>query len=170
MTTGIVDPTTLSFSDIKTEIENYVKTIEGYDTWRDFFESSTGQIVIELIAGFDAYSAWHTIVARREAYLQTVEKSTSGTAISETLGHSVSKGKNLKLNLTVAPDQTVALQRYAVVGSYTGYDLVTTRDCSITLKIPIAQITKITCVPVGTTSIKAGSYFLLYSPTVDYYV
>lgn len=130
-TTQIIDPTSISFEQIKNDLVDFVQNAEGYDIWRDFFESSAGQIIIELLAGLGTFITWHAIVARREAYLHTARVRDSGVGIAETLGYSVNRGSNLKVKLNVTPDQTAIIQKYSIVGTYSDYNLVNLEDLSL---------------------------------------
>ncbi len=128
---NLINSVSLSYSAIKTDLEDYIKSKPDYQAWRDFYESGQGQSFIELIAALGTYIAYQNIIARREAYLVDAKIRSSNIAIAEGLGYPSYRGQNVHLDLTITPDQTISLERYTIIGAVAGYDLVLAEDITL---------------------------------------
>lgn len=124
----IIDPQEVSFEEIKNDVVEYVQSKPDYASWKDFYESSAGTTLIELIAGFSTYLTYQHIVNRRETYLFHALNRSSKVAISQTLGYSIFRGKNIHLTLTITPNTTRAVTNFDIVGEFNGYDIVSLGD------------------------------------------
>jgi len=120
----IVEPTSISFSEAKADIESWLETRPDALKWDDFFAASAGQTIIELLAGVSTFTAYQIITGRREAYLTYAENRSSAVAISNQLGYSVFRGENANIRLTVNPTATTTYQKYEVIGSVLDFDLL----------------------------------------------
>jgi hypothetical protein len=120
----IVEPTSISFSEAKADIESWLATRPDALKWDDFFAASAGQTIIELLAGVSTFTAYQIITGRREAYLTYAENRSSAVAISNQLGYSVFRGENANIKLTINPPTTITYSKYEVVGSVVDYDLI----------------------------------------------
>lgn len=89
----VVDPKSLSQTQIKQDLENFLASRPDAAKWTGFFNSSVGQTIVELLAGVSTYFTYNNIVARREAFLQYVSNRSSAIGISQSLGYSTFKGK-----------------------------------------------------------------------------
>lgn len=125
----IINPSSVSFEDILADVERYVKARPDYAKWKDFYMGSTGEIILQLIAGMSTYLQYHNVVNRREVYLQYAENISSLTAIAETLGYSTYRGKNPHFYLNIVPSQSVLIRKlYTQVGTYSGYGVYSVED------------------------------------------
>lgn len=120
----IIDPKSLSFSSIKSDLETFVANRPDAAKWVGFFSSLTGQTIVEMISALGAYTSYNNIVGRRENYLQHAENMSSIVGIVEALGYSVFRGKPEYVKLTVLPSGTQNLARFSVIGQVLDQDLI----------------------------------------------
>jgi hypothetical protein len=123
-TNFIINPKSVSFTEAKTDIENWLGTRPDALKWEDFFQASAGQTVVELLAGVSTFIAYQVITGRREAYLPYAENRSSGVAIASQLGYSVFRGSNANVRLTINPSTTVTYQKGAIIGAVLDFDLI----------------------------------------------
>jgi hypothetical protein len=133
----IIDPSSVSFSQIKTDIIEYLNAKPEAAVWKDFYESGVGTTFIELLAGFATYNSYTTTVGRRETYLFHIENRSSGVAIAQSLGHSCFRGKNVHLSLNITPSATEVITDMSVIGTYKEYSIVSIGSYALTVNIPI---------------------------------
>lgn len=124
----IISPYAISFDSIKNNLQQYVSSKPENETWLDFYASSAGETIIEIAAALGAFYAYHFIVGRRETFLSCAENRTSLIGLSQNLGYSVSRGDNLKVSINIVPNQTITLAKWAILGSYTEYDVILSED------------------------------------------
>lgn len=127
-TNFIINPTQISFDDIRTALETYVASKPADESWQDFYVSGAGQTIIEIAAALGAFYAYHFIAGRRESFLSVAQNYSSLVGIAENLGYSTSRGDNLQMSINIVPNQTVTLSKWTIIGNYTEYDLVLTED------------------------------------------
>lgn len=133
----IVDETTVSNSQIKIDIRTFIDGKPDSEKWKDFFDSSTGQTVIELLAGILTFITYNNVTARRETYLAYSKVRSSMLGVSQNLGYSVFRGQCTYLSLTVNPTSSISLSKYDVIGSVKDKDLVIAEDTILVTGIPI---------------------------------
>jgi len=113
----IVNPASLSFSEIKNDLMAYINSAPDSARWQDFFASSTGTIVVDIIAALGTYLSYNNIVARRENYLRYAINRSSVIAMAETLGYSASRGYNVRISLSVVPNTSGLFSKFTSVGT-----------------------------------------------------
>jgi hypothetical protein len=125
----MINPTSVSYEEIKKDLENYIQQLSETDSsWKDFFETSTGQVLLELLAGFGAFLLYKTYVARREAYLHQAQLLSSAISIAEGLSYPAYRGIPPKLILSITPDSPLSLPKYSVIGVAKDYDILLGED------------------------------------------
>lgn len=120
-----MDTTLISVSAMRQYLLDFIDRKPDNSKWKDFYESSTGTLFVELIATLGSYAGFQALMARRESYLPTARIRTSGVGIAQTLGYPVYRGKNEHITITVNPNSTIVLDKYSVIGSCADKDLVT---------------------------------------------
>lgn len=131
----IINPTSVSFESIRSDLITYISNMPDSRRWKDFFAGSAGTILVELLAGFATYLSFQVIVARREIYLQPAELRSSNLAMAETLGYSAFRGRNYHINLTVTPTASVLIKKFDNVGSLGDYSFYAAEDTTLTLGV-----------------------------------
>lgn len=119
-----VNPASASFEEMKADLKAYMDSRPDAAKWKDFFDSQTGTTVIELMAGMGTMLKYDAIVARREAFSQYAQNRSSVIAHAESVGYSAFRGRNQVLKLTVVPNFTGVIQKFAIVGAIKDQDLV----------------------------------------------
>lgn len=123
MTDFIVDPTKISFAEIRTEIQEFIASSPDADQWTQFFAASSGQITTEIASAFLANLRLDSILARRENYLQHALTRGGIVAGGQNLGYSAFRGRNALLEITFTPLLSGVLDKYAQLGTVAGFGL-----------------------------------------------
>lgn len=130
----IIDPSKISYEELLSELNTFIENKDDYTAWKDFYESSTGQVIIQLVSGLATYLATINAINRRETYLFYAENRSSAIAVAENLGYSSYRGSNYHLRLNITADQagnfTALHPTLGIVGSYSEYDLIAISDKS----------------------------------------
>lgn len=137
MSQWIINPDVVSQSQVYQQLLAYVQGQSDYLTWKDFYASSSGTTVLQLIAGLAAYIEYNVIVSRREAYLAYAQNYSSGVGIAETLGYSTNRGTNPIVSLNVTPNFTGFQPAFTVIGSVLSQSLVLLNDTTFNDGTPI---------------------------------
>ena len=127
-----INPKNISEPKIREDLDTLIQSAPDSDNWQIFFDSATGQIVKELLAGVSSFFTYKTVTARRETYHQYAQNRGSLIASSESLGYSTYKGRNTRLVLNVTPDTTTVYQKYDIIGSIKDQDLIVLEDTPVT--------------------------------------
>jgi hypothetical protein len=133
----IVDPTSISFTEIKKNLEDYIASRPDAEKWSQFFASSTGQITVELIAAYAAYLKLDSILARRENYLPYAKTRGAVVAGGQALGYSAFRGQNAILDITYTPSTSQVLPQFYRLGSVNGYGLLLLNQTSVSAGVQI---------------------------------
>ena len=133
----IVNTDSVSQSAIKADLEAWLQTLPDADQWTLYFESATGQAVIELIAAMMTYMKFDSITARREAFLQFALNASSQIAASQSLGYSVFRGRNAIVKLNITPINTGIWPKYEILGTVKDRDLILLEDTPYNAGVPI---------------------------------
>ena len=91
----------LSFSQIFDSLTEYYNSQAQSQKWKDFYESSTGRLLIRLLSAFASFISYLVTIARRENYITYAQNRTSLIGISQNLGYSVIRGKNEIIELNI---------------------------------------------------------------------
>lgn len=125
---SIISNKAISYKELLNELVNYLKSKPEYSRWKDFFESSTGQTLVELIAGYGALMSYRLHKARAESYLKTANLRSSIISQAESLGYSVLRGYPPAVEVTFIPSADITYNKFDIVGSYESYDLIVDKD------------------------------------------
>jgi hypothetical protein len=124
MSEFIVNPSSVSQSQIKQDVEAWLQSLPDADQWSLFYASSTGQTVIELISGMLAFLKYDSTTARREAYIQFALNRSSKIGAAQFLGYSAFRGRNAILDMTFTPSSTQIYEKYDIIGTVKDRDLI----------------------------------------------
>ena len=128
---AIIGVDSLSFTSILNSLTNYFNSQADSEKFKDFYESSTGKLIVRFLSAFGSFISYMVTVARRENYITYAQNTTSLIGLAQNLGYSVSRGKNEIINMTVVPNMTGFIPANTVVGSVKGVDLVTVNEVSL---------------------------------------
>jgi len=132
----LVDPSNISFTQIKDEFRSYIDSKATADVWEDFYSSGVGATLIELLSGFATFNSYTITVGRRETYLFYALVRSAVVAIAESLGYSAFRGSNVHLVLNITPSTTQILTRMELLGTYLDYDIVAFEDQALVQSVP----------------------------------
>lgn len=135
----VVDPRSVSFSQARADLMAYVQSKPDYLRWKDFYNSSAGQVVIELIAGMSAWLQHKAVVGRRETFLPYMQIRSSAVARAEASGYSCDRGSNVHMTLTILPDPLgvpMSLSRFTQIGTVKDTDIYTLDNVILTPGVP----------------------------------
>jgi len=72
---------------ILAQIESYITTLPDYDIWKDFFEASTGLILLDLLTGITELLLYKLEIRARDSYLPTAISESAVYLLSQMLGY-----------------------------------------------------------------------------------
>lgn len=124
----IINPLSISYESIKSDLLNYISNKPEQDSWSDYFATSAGTSVIELIAALGAFYIYHFIMGRRESYLSTCNNYSSALGSAEASGYSASRGVNSIVKLKIIPNTSAVLPKWTIFGSCKDVDFVLLED------------------------------------------
>jgi len=128
----VIDPKSVSFEAIKSDILSYIQSKPNGQMWIDKYAGGVGNTIIELCSGLAAYLQYSIAAARRESYLMYCVARSSAVAEGQFLGYSAYRGRNPVITLSVTPFETVFIPKLSVVGVYGSYYLITIQDTQLT--------------------------------------
>lgn len=128
----IISPYAISWDSIKNNLQQYVAN-KNNQGWKDFYASSAGETLIELMAALGTFYAYQFIAGRRESFLSFAQNYSSVLGLAQNLGYSASRGNNLKLELNITPntDPSHTFKKWDVIGKYSIYDVVVLEDTDV---------------------------------------
>jgi len=137
----MIEQESVSFEAIEQDFLDYLSELPDTYKWKDQYEDSVGQTLIELLAGFGSFLGTRILLTRREAFLSTalLRSSVQGIAGSN-LGYSVYRGRNPHVQLTVTASSPVTLNKFQSVGSYGQYDVVMATQQSLVVGSNVVEV------------------------------
>ncbi len=127
----IIDPKSVSFETIKEDIITWLQTRPDSAKWKDYFSHSTGNTIVELLAGLSTFFQYNILSSRKETYLQYTDNRSSAIAIAQTLGYSVHRGRKSHQKLTIdltSLQNDVSFSKYDIIGKYGAEDIILLDD------------------------------------------
>ena len=130
----VVNPFSITYEQIQNDLR--VLIANNKNTFTDFFNDGSGSSVIDIAASLGAFFAFHIIAQRKEFTLEQAVsyKSLIGNAYDK--GYNVSRGTNLRVNLTTIPETTGTLTAWTTIGVFEEYDVTLMKDVSFQAGVP----------------------------------
>lgn len=135
--TFVVNPSSVSFTGILADLEAFLDSAPDAVKWHDFFQSTTGTLVKQLIAGLGSFLQYNIVTARRETSIRYAKNRSSVIAAAESDGYSAFRGKNAVLQMTVTPNVTTVWPRWTVLGTVLDQDLILESQTVTTAGVPV---------------------------------
>lgn len=129
---GFLSDLNISYKTLQTSYLTYLENKDDWSKWKDLFEGSEGQIIIEFLSAKTAYEVVKIMNCSNETYMQYVTQRSSALAIAQNSSYCAGRGTNKKLTFTITPDQTVILPKFSIVGVCGDYDLILAEQASLT--------------------------------------
>jgi hypothetical protein len=114
----------LSYSSIRQQLEEYVQSLDGYETtWKDFYEGGAGQTVLDVGSGIAAFLAYTAYMNRRDTMLDFGQLPSTIVSIGTALGYHYNRKMAPILQITFNSASSVFWDREDPIGSYKGQDI-----------------------------------------------
>ena len=137
----IVDTNLVSHPEIRADLEEFIATRPNADKWTQFFQSSMGQINVELMSAYAAYLKYDSVTARRENYHQYALTRSGAIGGSQNLGYSYDRGRNALIDITFTPAASTTLPKWHVLGNVNGISLVLLDETIVNAGVPVTVST-----------------------------
>lgn len=121
---NIISNDSVSFKQIKENIEDYLKSLNNWDEIKDTLPASNMTIINELIAGFASYVSYKQKMFRDETYLTTAKLPSSIYNIAKTFGYYINRYTIPSINVKYIGVPTKTMKSGDIVGTYGDYDLI----------------------------------------------
>lgn len=167
--TDIVSSQSVSFDSIKTDLMNYVFSLNDYSKrWKDYYEGGAGQTVLELIAGTATYLNLIALKSRREAYLDEARLSSSVNAIATTVGYDVNRASAPQYSLTIVCTNQISYSKETIIGYYNSIPMSLLQDTTFQIGTNTVTVALGTWNTFSTTSTTSAAFTrFLIQDTVD---
>jgi len=82
-----LDTRDITRQSILAQIESYITTLPEYDRWKDFFEASTGVILLDILTGITELLLYKLEIRSKDSYLPTAISESAVYLLSQMLGY-----------------------------------------------------------------------------------
>lgn len=124
----INDPASTSFTELKRQLKEWTKNLPNYNSNRTFYEDEAGDIVLDLVAGFEAYITYNDLASTEENYLYYLKNRVAAIGITSSFSYNAFRGQNDILQLRIIPNKTTSLTKYEQCGFVNGVALSPIQD------------------------------------------
>lgn len=133
-TLGFIKTNSLTYTEIQKDLTDFIDALSEDEKlgFKTMFTGTNGQILVDMIAAKTSDELYHIINSRSENLLYYLNRLDSAIAIAQNNAYVVSRGNNIKLKLTVTPNETIQLSKMDVVGVAEDYDLIIMDDYNLT--------------------------------------
>jgi len=113
----IIKPESISQENIKQDIREWLNNKPDAEKWSSFYDSATGQALIDLIAGLSSFLKYDSMMARREAYYQFAINRSSIIGGAQLNGYSAFRGMNSVVKINLTPSTSGVFNQYDDLGA-----------------------------------------------------
>lgn len=129
---NIIQDSSLSFDQIKSDLENYIKSLPDYNTkWKDFYEAGAGETVLNTGAGIASFLAYTAYMNRRNSMLDFGNMTSTIVSIGSSLGYVYNRKSAPLLDITFISTEQVYWDKEDPIGNYMGKSLSLTKSTQI---------------------------------------
>ena len=118
----------LSFENLKQDAVDYLKSLPEGTVFKDFYLSSNGSLLLDLLAGFSTWSAFKYMNNRGESYLDQARLRTSIVDLAKSKGIFVAPAIPMTLKITFTADETITIAKGDDLGQLNGYYLYASEE------------------------------------------
>lgn len=131
---GFIKSNSLTYTEIQNDLKTFIDALSEDEKlgFKTLFEGTNSQILIEMLAAKMSDEIYHIIASRSENLLYYLNRQDSAIAIAQNASYSTYRGSNIKLQITLKPNQTAVLPKMSVIGSAEEYDIIITKDLELT--------------------------------------
>ena len=132
-TLGFIQSNSLTYTEIQNDIDAFIDALSEDEKlgFKTLFQGTNSQILINMLASVMSDELYHIITSRSENLLYYCNRQDSATAIAQNYSYSTYRGSNLKLELTVVPNETIILPKFSELGVAEEYSIVNTEDLEL---------------------------------------
>lgn len=145
----MIKNSSLSFEELKKDAIAYVQSLPEDNKFKDFYLSSQGSILIDLLSGYATWSAFKYMNNRGESYLEEAKLRTSVVMLAKSKGIYLPPAKTLTLEVTFTSKQTLTIRKgeqvgdIGIFGAYSLDDLAIEEGKTYTFKVAIGKVEKV---------------------------
>lgn len=163
---NIISNDSISFEQIKANIEDYLKSLNNWEDIKDNLPASNMTIINELIAGFASYVSYKQKMFRDETYLTTAKLPSSIYNIAKTFGYYISRHTVPSVKIKYIGVPTKTMKAGDILGKYGNYDIIYFGKNIIIEKLDVIDVfIGIYSETEYTASFKDDSYSIDINPT-----
>ena len=163
---NIISNDSISFEQIKANIEDYLKSLNNWEDIKDNLPASNMTIINELIAGFASYVSYKQKMFRDETYLTTAKLPSSIYNIAKTFGYYISRYTIPSVKIKYIGVPTKTMKAGDILGKYGNYDIIYFGKNIIIEKLDVIDVfIGIYSETEYTASFKDDSYSIDINPT-----
>lgn len=131
---GFIKSNSLTYTEIINDLQAFIDALSEDEKlgFKTLFEGTNSQILIEMLAAKESDELYHVITSRSENLMYYLSRQDSAIAIAQNCSYSAFRGSNIKLSLTITPNETIILPKFSTVGLAEEYDLVITEELHLT--------------------------------------
>lgn len=132
-TLGFIQSNSLTYTEIQNDIKTFIDALSEDEKlgFKTLFKGTNSQILINMIAAAMSDELYHIITSRSENLLYYCNRQDSATAIAQNYSYSTYRGSNLKLQLTVMPNETIVLPKFSQLGVAEEYSIINVDDLEL---------------------------------------
>jgi hypothetical protein len=128
----IIDPQSNSFELALQDLNSWIDSKPEVRAWIDALDSSTGQTLLQLLAGFDTSLKYNNAVNRRETYRTLATNRSAIIAGASDDGYSAFRGQNITFELTITPTTNTFIDKFESVGTLQDVELISLEQKTFT--------------------------------------
>ena len=107
---------------------DYLKSLPEGTAFKDFYLSSNGSLLLDLLAGFSTWNAFKYMNYRGESYLDKARLRTSIVDLAKSKGIFVAPAIPMTLKITFTADETITIAKGDDLGQLNGYYLYASEE------------------------------------------
>lgn len=140
----------ISYQEILELLRDVVESEDDYVKWKDHFESSTGELLLKLLAGMSTLLSVKYMNERAESYLSKAKLASSIYDIASTLGYLINRRSSPVIELIYTGDEPIVVETGDVLGTYLDQELI--------FFDPDNNVNRITLLQGSTVKVVVGTY------------
>lgn len=110
-------------SEITKVLQDYVESLSSDNKWKDFYNSSTGRTIIELLAGVGSMNIFYEILRLKESSLIYAENESSITQLAINRGVFKKPGQPPVIQLDLSYNEDRVLAKGDIIGTFKDFNV-----------------------------------------------
>lgn len=113
----IISNDSISREQILENLHEYIKTLPNYADIKDTLNTSTMEVIYQLLAGFGTWEVFRLNMARRESMLSTAQKANSVYTLARSFGYNIRRAIAPEIKVRYLGDKTIPIKSGMVLGT-----------------------------------------------------